>query len=123
MYQLTEVERQAGSHELRLRAGQEAAELGRNLAHASVTSDMGRTGVAREHSLSHHVVRTHPIPFRQVEVEGRLRHSVPVLVLRLESDGVRLHRFGVSEEAQVHNRARVDRGGDGAVRKGVPMDL
>ena len=75
------------------------------------------------HALLHHPARTVAVVLGKEEVERRLGHPVPVLVLGLEPDLVRLDRLRVPEEAQVDDRARVDRLRDGTVRECVAVDL
>ena len=75
------------------------------------------------HALLHHPARTVAVVLGKEEVERRLGHPVPVLVLGLEPDLVRLDRLRVPEEAQVDDRAGVNRRGHSPARERVAVDL
>ena len=56
-------------------------------------------------------------------MERRLGHPVTVRYVRLKADLVGLPGLGVAEEAQVYDRASVNRRGHSPVRERVAVDL
>ena len=56
-------------------------------------------------------------------MESYLWHTEPVCPFLIEGDLVLRTGFRVTEEAQVDDRAGVNRRGDGSVREGVAVDL
>lgn len=74
-------------------------------------------------ALFHHVARPLSVVIAHLELEGRLRHAVRILVALLEDDFVLLPGLDIAEETVVDDEASVDVFCDCAVREGVAVDL